>query len=337
VAKRLAFAEELESGFSPNGRYALAWERDLPAIRAAYPGLALSPQMGLVPIGADPDSGLWEFAHLMTGAPAERGPDGKLVLSEETGVVLVLLPGGSFWMGAQSSDPAGRNYDPQARGDEGPVHAVELSAYFLSKYELTQGQWLRLTGRNPSNYQKSALAPTLLHPVEQVSWLDCMEWLPRAGLGLSSEAQWECGARGGTDTPWWTGADRESLRGAANLADQAAARAGATWGDIKDWPELDDGYAVHAPVGTYSANAFGLHEVHGNVWEWCLDGFDSGFYGQSPRRDPVAPHEGAAYRVTRGGGFNIAASLARSALRSFLTPSDAIPFLGVRPARGTTE
>jgi formylglycine-generating enzyme required for sulfatase activity len=335
MAKRLAFALDLEAGFGPGGRHAQAWERDLPSIRVAYPGLDLKPQMGLLPIGPDPLSGLWEFAHLMTGAPAERGADGKLLLHEDTGVVLVLIRGGSFWMGAQSSDPTGRNYDPQALSDEGRVHELELSAYFLSKYELTQGQWLRLTGRNPSNYQQCALAPTLLHPVEMVRWLDCKEWLPRAGLALPSEAQWEHGARAGTDTPWWTGAERESLRGAANLADQAAARGGATWQDIKDWPELDDGFVVHAPVGTYTPNAFGLHEVVGNLWEWCLDGYHYGFYGRSPPKDPLAPWEGASERVHRGGGFVNAASNARSALRNGGTPSHADTNVGVRPARGT--
>ena len=88
------------------------------AIRAAYPDLDLKLQMGRLPIGPDPASGLWEFAHLMTGVPAERGPDGKLILSEEAGVVLVLLRGGSFWMGAQMNDPDSRNHDPQAKEHE---------------------------------------------------------------------------------------------------------------------------------------------------------------------------------------------------------------------------
>jgi formylglycine-generating enzyme required for sulfatase activity len=289
----------------------------------------------LLPLGPDPTSGLWEFAHLITGAPARRGADGRLAMNEATGLVLVLLPGGSFWMGAQSSDPGARNYDPDAGADEGPVHAVELSAFFLSKFEMTQGQWLRLVGRNPSYHQSSDHAPTLLHPVEQVSWLDCAKWLPRAGLTLPSEAQWEYGARAGTDTPWWTGAERETLRTAraANLADRSAARAGATWGEIKDWPELDDGWFAHAPAGALAPNAFGLHEVHGNLWEWCLDGYDRDFYAQSPARDPVAPWENAAVRVDRGGSFNYAAAVARSANRNNATSSLADVILGVRPAR----
>jgi len=336
VAKRLAFAQELESGFAAGGAYASAWERDLPALHAAYPGLDLEVQLGLVPIGSDPQSGLWEFAHLATGEPAQRGVDKQLVLTESTGAVLVLIPGGKFWMGAQSSDPSGQNYDPEARVEEGPVHEIEVSAYFLSKYELTQGQWLQLTHSNPSYYTASTANVTPLHPVEQMTWLECQRWLPRFGLALPSEAQWEYSARAGTDTPWWTGAERESLQEhhATNLADQAAAEAGAPWPEIHAW---DDGHALHAPVGTYAPNAFGLHEVHGNVWEWCLDGFEPNFYSSSPSKDPVASWEDSDYRVYRGGGFAHTATHARTTMHAYCLPADGDDSLGVRPARAVTE
>ena len=335
VPKRLAVARELESGFAPNGDWARTWAEALPAIRAAYPGLDLEPQMGLLPIGPDPQSGRWEFAHLMTGDPAQRGPDGNLVLAGETGLVLVLLPGGTFWMGAQSGDPGGHNYDLQAKANQGPVHEVELHPFFLSKYEMTQGQWLRLVGRNPSEYHQGPLEPLLLDPVETVSWEDCSTWLARAGLALPSEAQWEYGARAGTETPWWTGPERESLRErhAANIADHSAIRLGAEWSDILDWPELDDGYPLHAPAGSFAANAFGLHDVAGNVWEWCRDGFDEGFYARSPRLDPfTAPVEGGNV-VARGGACNYRAMFARSAYRMDYLPSFSAWIVGVRPAR----
>ena len=337
IERRRAFAlevgERTASGAVASARWREAAERI--ARNPLYGGIALTPQMGLLPLGPDPDSGLEEFGHLMTGDPAGRDADGTLVVTEETGLVLVLLPGGRSWTGAQGTNPAGRNYDPAAEADEGPVHEVELSPFFLSKYEMTQAQWERLTGRNPSFYQERALSPTLLHPVEQVSWQDAMTWLPRAGLTLPSEAQWEQAARGGTETPWWTGVERESLRerNAANLADRAATRAGASWQDIQDWPDLDDGFAVHAPVGTYSANAFGLHETVGNLLEWCRDGYDAGFYRRGPRHDPVCEPEGRPTRVYRGGCFVDPASRARSANRYYATPTYADDALGVRPAR----
>jgi len=337
VAKRMVFAERLEAGFAPGGEYDEAWQRDLPAIRDAYPGLELTPQLGLVPLGPDPESGLWEFAQLATGAPAERGADGRLVLTEETGVVLVLIPAGSFWMGAQQTDEAGRNHDRGAALDEEPVHEVGLSAYFLSKYEMTQGQWMRATGVNPSYYQPpGGLAPSLLHPVEQVSWFDCMQALERIGLSLPSEAQWECGARAGTDTAWCFGSEREDLRAKVNIADKTAADSGADWTGLQDWPEHEDGSVVHAEVGSYPANSFGLHEVHGNLWEWCLDGWDSGFYAEDPEQDPVAPWQGSVGRVNRGGSYNYAASDARSADRGYDTPESAGSSLGLRPAQGIT-
>jgi formylglycine-generating enzyme required for sulfatase activity len=333
VPKRLAFARALEAGYASGGEHERRWSEALAEIRAAYPGHELAPQLGLVPIGPDPDSGLWEFAHLETGEPAVRGPDGKLVLREETGLVFVLLPGGTFWMGAQRADPSKPNYDPEAQSDEGPVHEVTLSPFFLSKHEMTQGQWLRFTGRNPSYYQPGNLARSLLHPVEQVSWTTCREVLGRLGVELPSEAQWEYGARSGTQTPWWTGEERDSLLGAANLADQSAKRAGAKWQDIKDWPELDDGYPVDAPVNQLAANPFGLHHVHGNVWEWCRDGYDGDFYRQSQGKDPVSDPAGSSDRVYRGGAFGSAAVDARSARRGIAAPEDAIIDLGVRPAR----
>ncbi len=339
VRKRFEFASAIAEWSLSSAEAAAAWARAIasiadPAECPAYGGLRLTPQLGLFPIGCEPDSGLWEFAHLQTGAPAERASDGKLVLREETGLVFVLLPGGTFAMGAQKADPSKPNYDSRAQGDEGPVHDVTLSPFFLSKYEMTQGQWERFTGRNPSYYKPpGGSAPSLLHPVEQVGWTTCMEACRRLGLELPSEAQWEYGGRGGTTTVWWTGSDRESLLGAVNLADRAAARAGATWLDTQDWPELDDGYGVHAPVDRFRPNPFGLYNVHGNVWEWCRDGYDRGFYSRSPRQDPVADAEGSAVRVDRGGGYDYAAVNARSARRSSASPEYTEGTLGLRPAR----
>jgi len=340
VAKRRDFAATIEersvTGAAAKGR----WEEAIASIRdptrcPRYAGLVVTPQLGLLPIGRDEGSGLWEFAHLQTGEPAERGADGKLILREETGLVFVLVPGGSFLMGAQKTTPAGENYDPEAASFESPVHEVTLSPFFLSKYEMTQGQWLRITGRNPSafgpRFQGDERVLDLTHPVEQVSWTDCVKWLGRLELDLPTEAQWEYGCRGGTDSPWWTGRDRESLRGRANLADQAAAWTGAEWSEIKDWPDLDDGWGAHAAVGAYSANPFGLHEVSGNLYEWCADNF--GLYSPESVQDPRAETNENDPRVFRGGCFSQTASSARSAGRNSNAP-DARSFeYGLRPAR----
>ena len=337
VAKRYEFAQTIGERSVDGPEARRLWDEAIAAIKASpkYGGLEILPQLGLLPIGMDPVSQLWEFAHVQTGEPAVRGADGKLVLTEETGLVFVLIPGGKFWMGAQNK-PGAQNHDPAASNDEGPVHEVELSPYFLSKYEMTQGQWQRIAATNPSYYKPpGGLAPSLQHPVEQVSWPMCFELLASLGLSLPSEAQWECGARGGTSTPWWTGPERESLRGKVNLADQTAKKAGATWPDIADWPDLEDGSVVHCVVGnpSYPGNGFGLHEVAGNVWEWCLDGYDSGFYGKRVGKDPLSPWSGSSLRVIRGGSFNRAASLARSANRGTFAPELRANHLGLRPSR----
>lgn len=267
-------------------------------------------------------------------------------MEESSGLVFVLLPGGTFWMGAQKEDPDGRNYDPAAQSDEGPVHEVELSAFFLSKYEMTQGQWKRLAGSNPSRYgpdgtygtswNREGKEPTLLEPVEQVSWYDCVGLLSKLGLVLPSEAQWEYGARGGTETSWWSGSEKESLQGTANLADRYARdHGGSGWTGIEEW--LDDGYTSHAPVNTLEANDFGLHHVHGNLWEWCLDGYDGNSYRKEQVIDPVVRPMGSTNRVGRGGSFGDAAANARSAGRDHATPAGADDDVGLRVVRVITD
>ena len=278
---------------------------------------------------------------MQTGEPAERGADGKLIRKESMGLVFVLIPGRTFRMGAQMSDPTAHNYDPQALRNESPVHEVTLSPYFLSKYEMTQGQWERFVGRNPSNYGPTNYSPSwnragkpwsALHPVEQVTWSQCMEVMSHLGFALPSEAQWENGARGGQDSPFWAGSDLESLKNAANLADAYGKSHGNERLELLE-KDFDDGNSVHAEVGSYRANPFGLHDVIGNVWEWCLDGYDASFYTRSPKVDPVAPWTSVPVRVLRGGGFVNVASFGRSANRDFYAPEYKDNDLGLRPVR----
>jgi formylglycine-generating enzyme required for sulfatase activity len=100
---------------------------------------------------------------------------------------------------------------------------------------------------------------------------------------------------------------------------------------------LNDGFVVHAPVDSFSPNPFGLHHVHGNVSEWCLDGWEVSSYSAAGRPNPVWPTGGASSRVRRGGDFSSKAFFARSARRYYNSPDNQDSLLGLRPARGITR
>jgi formylglycine-generating enzyme required for sulfatase activity len=224
-----------------------------------------------------------------------------------------------------------------------PVLPVTLAPFFLSKYEMTQGQWQRTTASNPSkdnprDYHRTWNARrqggNLLHPVEDVEWLLCTETLRWLDLSLPTEAQWEYAARAGTRTAWWTGEDPLSLDGAANIADRYAEANGGDDFDTETW--LDDGHTSHAPVGSFRANGFGLHDVAGNVAEWCRDAYED--YGRERQPgDGEVLVEHPRYRIVRGGHFLARAPAARSAARASEAPDTQNVVFGLRPAREVRE
>ena len=341
VTARLKLAEQLERDFAPGTEFFERWEAALPRMREVYPGIDLSMQLGLVPIGPDPRSGLWEFWHVPTGAEPQRGTDGKIQRTEAMGIVLVLLRGGRFWMGSQSTDPDQLNYSSSSIYDERPVHVVRISPFFMSKYEVTQSQWMRLTGSNPSRYPAGTVPRgsgpvTLLNPVEFIDRHQAAVWLRTTGLTLPSEAQWEYACRAGTTTEWWTGSDpREAFvdHRIGNIADQASVRWHSSWEASVRIPELDDGHAVHAEVGTFEPNPFGLHDPLGNVWEWCLDAWGRDTYVRSALNDPVGLPTPIDDCIYRGGSFRDTPSDARAGQRDGGSPSFRYDNLGVRAAR----
>ena len=344
VEARVRVARELAE--RRDGEFASKWARAIASIASTsecplYRGLELEPQAGLVPIRRNSGTGLWEFADLLSGELPELDADGQLLLREESAVVYVLLPGGSFMMGAErgAKKPA-PNRDSLAQPREGPVHSVRLEPFFISKYELTKAQWRRVTGRHASNefepghvFAWGAIV-TGLHPVDSVTWHQSSAALAEFGAVLPTEAQWEYACRAGTSTPFWSGLDLLSLKGAANYAD---ARLKVPEGWVWDYNStFNDGYVVHAPVDTLRANPWGLHHVSGNVAEWCRDGLER--YDPLETREPDGARDlpMSLERVVRGGSYRSFANQGdelHSAHRTAFVAEDREATIGVRPAR----
>jgi formylglycine-generating enzyme required for sulfatase activity len=227
----------------------------------------------------------------------------------------VLIPAGDFMMGSNE------------RIGENPVHRVEIvKPFYMSKYEVTQEQYERITGINPSHFRG------IKHPVEQVSWNSAKEFCillsQRMGFSFSlpTEAQWEYACRAGSTGKWCFGDDENELNEYAwyfrNSGDNQLT-------GENNFNELIENNCKSHPVGEKKPNAFGLYDMHGNVWEWCLDWFDEKYYGQSTTYDPQGPWQGLSC-VLRGGGWNSDALDCRSANRSRDVIDDRNDLLGFR-------
>lgn len=374
----VAFQNEF-TGTLANARWRLAWARAIKELSLANPNaittwqaartaiaqadgvvasrlyaqnpIDLKPQQGLVPIGMNPITKLWEFYHLRSAwsprnrwdpskltIPKHDQESGKIDIAEATGIVFVLIPGGTFTIGAQATDPSAPHFDAWADDDETPQQ-LTLAPFFLARHELTQAQWVRLSrnGHNPSRYPQAFMTKILdapvtgAHPVESVTWPMCVDLLSQHGLLLPTEAQWEYAARAGTTTKWFTGDEPASLAGYTNLLDRRAQRDGPWTGDFGPF---DDGFVIHAPVAQHQCNPWGLHGVHGNVVEWCRDGFYD--YANNWRSgDALRAADGKVSdaRIARGGGFDTDPRYGRSARRYKFMPDYLNHNLGLRAAR----
>ncbi|MBI3268228.1 MAG: SUMF1/EgtB/PvdO family nonheme iron enzyme [Planctomycetes bacterium] len=231
-------------------------------------------------------------------------------LHEKTGIVLVLIPPGEFKMGSPDGEPSHEGAEMQ--------HLVRISRPFLlAKYEVTQAQWQAVMQSNPSYFTKSGNHA----PVENVNWEECQEFCRKTGLSLPTEAQWEYACRAGTMTPFHCGStittDQVNYDGDSP-----------PYGDAPKGPFRK----TTVPVGSFPANGWGLHDMHGNVWEWCEDIYDEFFYKRSPGTDPLCD-SGSSNRVARGGSWLRRAEICRSAYRNRIDPGNRSNHVGFRPAR----
>ena len=252
-------------------------------------------------------------------------------------VGMVLIPIGEFQMGSN---------DAEASNDEQPVHTVYLDAFYMDKYEVTNAEyavflnakrkhteggirWFDLDDsdahieRVEDRYQAKAGYEN--HPVIEVSWYGAMAYAAWSGKRLPTEAEWEKAARGG-------------------LVGQKY-----SWGNSIDTSKANYLVAVKdtMPVGSYAPNGYGLYDMTGNVWEWCLDAYDSHVYTNSPRRNPIVGAESISNlinnfttikssRVLRGGSWFYSAPYLRVSYRDRDTPRITYTLFGFRCVKAVT-
>jgi uncharacterized protein (TIGR02996 family) len=249
------------------------------------------------------------------------------VLLNSIGMRLVLVPPGVFLMGAAPGE------HPRHAGER-PRHKVAITRpFYLGMYQVTQAEYEKVMGTNPSAFSRAGPAgraglETWTFPADNISYEDALAFcaalsaLPaerRAGrvYRLPSEAEWEYACRAGVwSTPYHFG--KELLPEWANFGGSLLRR--------------DDPYPGRpTAVGSYPPNAWGLYDMHGNVWEWCADWYDKGYYRRSPAEDPAGPAQGQR-RVLRGGGWSTSAEVCRAALRGHNLADARFDYNGFRVA-----
>jgi formylglycine-generating enzyme required for sulfatase activity len=229
-----------------------------------------------------------------------------------TQMEMLCVPAGTFTMGCTTANGCSSN--------ETPTHSVTLTqAFYMARYEVTQGQWVSEMGSNPSSFQGAIYPDAANRPVEQVSWDTIQGYLSATGMRLPSEAEWEYACRAGTATAY------HSMPGYPNGTNDG----NHVW--TIAWSFSNSGGQTHA-VGDKAANALGLHDMSGNVWEWVNDWYGSTYYSVSPSTNPLGPVTGAS-RVVRGGGYNVSSTYVRSSQRVGYTPAITSSNLGFRVAR----
>ncbi len=200
------------------------------------------------------------------------------------------------------------------RDDEEPVKEITIGkGFWMAKTETTQAQWAALGFPNESKWKGDTLPVENVSHTEAVAFADKLKQLSGKAVRLPTEAEWEYACRAGTKFKYHSG-DSE-----ADLADVG-------------WYAANSGFKTH-PVGQKKANAWGLHDMHGNVWEWCADWYDAGYYAKSSITDPAGPESGSS-RVRRGGSWLDLAWYCRAACRSRDSPDSRNVNLGFRLAAG---
>ncbi|MCZ6679468.1 MAG: formylglycine-generating enzyme family protein [Candidatus Poribacteria bacterium] len=252
---------------------------------------------------------------------AKRPPDTQRSTNQDESAPqidaeMVLIPAGEFQMGSGAGAP-----------DEQPVHAVYLDVFYIDRHEVTVGQYrqfVNATEHPPPDWGEVArYSETDQHPIVFVSWYDAMAYAKWAGKTLPTEAQWEYAARGGLTGQTYPWGDDPCDATKANYEDSELGKT--------------------MPVGSYPENGYGLQDMVGNVWEWCMDEYVPYFYATSPKDNPVSGGQIALLddsfknvetrRVVRGGGWDAVSRRLRVAHRDGNGPRGKVDSLGFRCAR----
>ena len=238
------------------------------------------------------------------------------IRDNSSNIEMLLVPAGTFTMGCSAST----SYS--CGSDESPLHQVTLTnAFYMGRYEVTQAQWTAKMGSNPSYFQGASYPDAANRPVERVSWnmiaSGSTSFMGVTSLRLPTEAEWEYAYRAGTSTAFHrypgqpTGFNTNSLL--VNIA----------------WYGANAGHKTHA-VGGKFANALGLHDMSGNVWEWCQDWY--GDYSSAAQTNPTGPATGL-HRLSRGGGWSDISGDCRASRRLYYSPDYIYGYYGFRVVR----
>jgi formylglycine-generating enzyme required for sulfatase activity len=246
-------------------------------------------------------------------AVAVEPKQGDTMIDKVTGMVLVYIPGGCFMMGQTDEEKwllvaeLGLHGYQEGYLGEVPMHKVCVNSFWMGKYEVTQRQWKNVMGANPSAFDNDDN-----NPVDRVSWNNAQNFINTLNkfIGkayrLPTEAEWEYACRAKGSGRYCGGDDLDAVA----------------------WHKGNSGDTTHA-VGGKQVNGFGLYDMSGNVWEWCADWYDSGYYASSPQSNPLGPESGSN-RVIRGGSWGNSPLLVRTAYRSGFTPDYRGSSLGFR-------
>ena len=241
------------------------------------------------------------------------------VRDNASNIQMLLVPPGTFTMGCSASSVYA------CWSDESPLHQVTLSAFYMGRYEVTQAQWLAEIGSNPSSFVAANGSPgSFDRPVERVSWNMIQTFCTQNGLRLPTEAEWEYAYRAGTTTAFHTMPGSPNGTNADSLLGNIAWFSGNNGG-------LGSSTFGTKVVGGKAANALGLHDMAGNVWEWCQDWY-GGLYAPGSVTNPTGPSTGS-WRVWRGGGWGVDTIDCRASQRGYMMPIYLNNHVGFRVAR----